>query len=184
MTQRQSNNQWSGGIAAHHVPKIPSAKIRWKSSRLYFLGSRQHPTHWLSSKGLNYQRGVLLISAGVIEGHFEVKMPRGGKITKGVLFLHYNAPAHRTLATRRNWLTLASIVLITYPILRIWHRLTTTCSLDLKNNWKFTLFRPTRRSFFHNFLRSSQITLFFNIPSSGSQVFHVVWKMDQKPSWN
>ena len=28
MTRRQSNNQWSGGIAAHPAPKIPSAKIR------------------------------------------------------------------------------------------------------------------------------------------------------------
>ena len=30
--------------------KIPSEKIRWKSSRLDFLGSRRHPSHWLSSK--------------------------------------------------------------------------------------------------------------------------------------
>jgi hypothetical protein len=28
------------------------------------------------SKGPNYQRGVLLISAGATEGHFEVKKPR------------------------------------------------------------------------------------------------------------
>jgi len=79
--------------------KIPSAKIRWKSSRLDFLGSRRHPPHSLSSKGPNYQRGVLLISAGAIEGHFEGKTPRGGKVTKGVLFLHDNAPAYRALAT-------------------------------------------------------------------------------------
>ena len=57
-------------------PKIPRAKIRWKRSRLEFLESRRHPPHWLSSKGLNYQRGVLLISAGAIEGHFEGKTPR------------------------------------------------------------------------------------------------------------
>jgi len=31
---RQSNNQWRGGIAAHPAPKIPSAVIRWKISRL------------------------------------------------------------------------------------------------------------------------------------------------------
>jgi len=30
MTRRQSNNLWSGGIAARPAPKIPSAKIRWK----------------------------------------------------------------------------------------------------------------------------------------------------------
>ena len=99
MTRRQSNNQWSGGIAAYPAPKIPSTKIRWKSSRLDFLGSRRHSPHWLSSNGPNYQRGVLLISAGAIEGHFEGK--RSGKVTKGVLFLHDNAPAHRALATQK-----------------------------------------------------------------------------------
>jgi len=55
--------------------KIPSGKIRWKSSRLDFLGSRWHPTQ-LSSKGPNYQCGVLLISAGATEGHFKGKTPR------------------------------------------------------------------------------------------------------------
>ena len=73
---RQSNNQWSGGIAAHPPRNIPSAKIHWKISRLVFLESRRHPSHWLPSKGSNYQRGVLLISAGVTEGHFDGKTPR------------------------------------------------------------------------------------------------------------
>jgi len=47
VTRRQSNSQWSDDIAAHPAPlqKIPSAKIRWKSSRLEFLGSRRHPPH-------------------------------------------------------------------------------------------------------------------------------------------
>jgi len=76
MTRRQSNNWWSGGIAVHPAPKIPSAKSRLKSSRLDFLGWRRHPPHSLSSKGPNYQRGVLLISAGAIEGNFEGKTPR------------------------------------------------------------------------------------------------------------
>jgi len=56
--------------------QIPSAIFRWKSSRVDFLGSRRHPPHWLSSKRLKYQRGVLLISAGAKEGHFEGKTPR------------------------------------------------------------------------------------------------------------
>ena len=47
----------------------------------------------------NYQRGVLLISGGAIEGHFEEKTR--GKVTKGVLFLHENAPAHRALAIQK-----------------------------------------------------------------------------------
>jgi hypothetical protein len=45
-----------------------------------------------------YQRGVLLTDAGAIEGHFEGIMPRL-EVTKGVLFLHDNAPAHRALVT-------------------------------------------------------------------------------------
>ena len=56
--------------------KILSAKICWKRSHLDFLGSRRHPSHWLSSKGPNYQRGVLFISAGATEGHSEGKMPQ------------------------------------------------------------------------------------------------------------
>jgi hypothetical protein len=72
--------------------KIPSEKIHWKSSRLNFLGSRWHPPHRLSSKGPNYQRGVLFICAGAIEGLFERK--KRGKFTKWILFLHDNAPVH------------------------------------------------------------------------------------------
>ena len=63
-------------MVAHPAPKIPRAIIRWKSSRLEFLGSTRHPPHSLSSKGPNYRRAVLLISAGAIEGHFEVKTQR------------------------------------------------------------------------------------------------------------
>jgi len=145
MTRRQSNNQWSGGIEAHPAPqKNPSAKIRWKNSRLYFLGSRRYPP-WLSFKGPNYQHGVLLISAGAIEGNFEGKTPRE---------IHQGGSCSRTtmprltgnLQPRRFWPTWASNVLITHPILRIWPRRTATCSLDWKSNWKVVIFRPKRRS--------------------------------------
>ena len=53
-----------------------------------------------------------------------------GKVTNGVLFLHDNAPVHRALATRTNWPTWGSNILITHHTLRIWPRRTTTCSLD------------------------------------------------------
>jgi hypothetical protein len=52
----------------------------------------------LSSKGPNYQCGVLLISAGATEGHFEIKMPR--ECHQGGLVLHNNAPAQWVLATQ------------------------------------------------------------------------------------
>jgi len=59
-----------------HRHKYSECKIRWKISRLDFLGSRQHPPDCLSSKEPKYQRGVLHISAGAIEAHFEGKTPR------------------------------------------------------------------------------------------------------------
>jgi hypothetical protein len=97
---KQQSVEWRHS-ASPRPKKIPSAKIRWNISRLDFLGSRRHPHHLLSSKGPNYRRGVLLISAGAFEGHFEGKTPRGEKVTKGVFFLHDISPAHRALATQK-----------------------------------------------------------------------------------
>ena len=101
MTQRQSSNQWSGGIAAHPAlpQKIPSAKICWKSSRLYFLGSRWYPPIDYLPKGQTINAeyySYLLVQFKDI-----LKEKRPGKVIKGVLFLHDNAPAHRTLATQK-----------------------------------------------------------------------------------
>jgi len=55
-------------------------------------------------------------------------------VTKAVLFLHENGPAHRTLATQKKPAYLGFHVLITHPTLQTWPRQTTTCSLDWKNN--------------------------------------------------
>ena len=99
------------------------SEIHTKHINRIFWRSRWHPHHWLSSKGSNYQRGVLLISAGGIEGHFDRKTPQ--EFHQGGLVI-----------ARRNWLTWASTVLITHPILRIWPRWTTTCSLGWKKQLK------------------------------------------------
>jgi len=147
MTGRQSINQWSDGIAARPDPpqKIPSAKVRWKSSRLNFLGSRRHPPNWLSSKDPNYQRGLLLISAGAIEGHFEGKTPR--EVHKGDLVFARQCPGSPGICNPEetvvpglpvSWSpTLFSgsgpVGLPSFPRTE-------------KNNWKFAIFRPTRRS--------------------------------------
>jgi len=53
-----------------------------------------------------------------------LKEKRRGKLTKLVLFLHDNAPAHWTLATQKK------LFQITHPLLRKWPCWTTTCSLD------------------------------------------------------
>jgi hypothetical protein len=77
ITRRQSNNQWSGGIAPHAAPKNSKCKNSLENfSPWLIFWSRQHPLHWLSYKGPAYQSGVLLISAGANEGHFEWKTSR------------------------------------------------------------------------------------------------------------
>ena len=84
MTRKQSNNQWSGGIVAHPALKYSEYKNPLeKFSPQFFLGSSCHPPHWLSSKGPNYQRGVLLISACAIEGHSEGKTPAAERSPRG-----------------------------------------------------------------------------------------------------
>ena len=130
MTLRQSNKQWSGGIQTHPAPKIPSAKILWKSTRLDFLGSGRHPPHCYLPQGQTttpeYYSSLLVQLKDIL------KEKRRGKVTKGILFLHDKVPAHLALATQKKLAYLGFQCLDHHPILRIWPRRTTTCSLDLK----------------------------------------------------
>jgi len=85
MTRRQSNNQLIGGIAAQPAPKKSECKNPLEKFSPDFWRSKRHSPHLLPSKGPQYQRGVLLISSGAIEGHFEGKTPR--KVHQGGLVL-------------------------------------------------------------------------------------------------
>ena len=130
MTRRQSYNHWSGGIVAHTAPKNSECKNPWNSSRLDLLGSRRHPPHWLSSKGPNYQRRVLVIPAGATEGHFEGKKNAAGRSPRGSCSCTTMPRLTGHLQAKRHWPTWTFNVLITHPILRIWPRRTTTCSME------------------------------------------------------
>ena len=103
MTRRQRNNQWGGGIAAYPPPqkKTPSAKIRWKSSRLDFFGIKTAGILLIDylPKGQTTNAEYYLSLLVQLKDILEEK--RHGKFTKGVLFLHENAPAHRALATQK-----------------------------------------------------------------------------------
>ena len=87
--------EWRHSVST--CPKKFWVKNSLENFSSQFFGIKRCPPHWLYSKGPNYRRGVLIISAGAIEGHFEGKKPR--KVTKVVWFLHNNALAHRTLTT-------------------------------------------------------------------------------------
>jgi hypothetical protein len=77
---------------------IPSAKIRLKRSRFFFNQDSILLIYYLpKSQTINaeYYSSLLVQLKGILkeEGH--------GKVTKSVLFLDENAPAHRALATQK-----------------------------------------------------------------------------------
>jgi len=160
MTRTQSNNQWSGGIAAHPAPENSECKNPLENFSPRFLESRQLPPHWLSSKGPNYQRGVLLISVGAIEWYFEGKT-RSGNSPRGSW--SYTTIPRLTvhLQPRRNWPTWVSNVLFTHPILRIRPRWTTSCSLDWKTIERLSFFVRRRRHLFRGDLVGRKIFWIF-----------------------
>ena len=102
MILRKSNNQWSGGIAAHPTPK----EFRLQKSAEKFLGS----IFW-------DQDGILLIndlpkgqtinaeyySSLLVQLKDVLKEKRRGNVTKEALFLHDNARLTGHLQPRRNW---------------------------------------------------------------------------------
>jgi len=105
MTRIQSNNQWSGGIAAHSAPQTSECKNPLENfSPLFF---------WEGWGG--DQEGILLIEylpkdqtinaeyylSLLVQLKGILKVKRRGKVTKGVLFLHDNIPAHWTLAIQQ-----------------------------------------------------------------------------------
>jgi len=100
VTRKQSNNPWSGGIAAHPAPKYSECKnslvkflasIFWDQDCILLIdclpkGQTINAEYYLS----------LLVQLKVI-----LMEKRRGKVTKEVLFLHDNASAHRALATQK-----------------------------------------------------------------------------------
>ena len=100
MTRRQSNNKWTGGIAAHAVQKNSECKnplervlawIFWDQDGILL-------TDYLpKGKTVNakYYSSLLVQLKDIL------KEKRCGKVSKGVLFLHDNSPAHRSLANQK-----------------------------------------------------------------------------------
>ena len=94
------NNQWSGGIASHLAPRNSQCK---------------NPLEKFSPRFLWDQDGILFIdylpkdqtinaeyySSLLVQLKDILKEKHCGKVTKGVLFLHNNAPAHQALATQK-----------------------------------------------------------------------------------
>ena len=103
MTRRQSNNQWSGGIAAHPAPKNSECKNQLEKFSPRFSFGIKTASSWL----IIFERAKLLtrINPHLCWCNWRIFWRKSrGKITKAVLFLHENAPAHRALATKETGL--------------------------------------------------------------------------------
>jgi len=127
MTQSQSNNQWSGGIAAHPAPINSECKNPLEKFSPRFFGIKT-----TSSSLIIFQRAKLSTESHLCWCNWRTyrKEKCHRKATKGVLFLHDNAPAHRALATQKKLAYLGFQCLDHPPFLRIWPRQTTTYFLD------------------------------------------------------
>ena len=139
MTHRQSNNQCSGGIAANPAPKNSECKnpLEKFSPRVFGIKT--------TSSALIIFQMAKLSTRGITHlcwckwRTFWRKNP-AGRSTRGSCSCTTMPRLTGHLQPRRNWPTWASSVLITHPILRIWPRRTTTCSLDWKNSERSPFF--------------------------------------------
>jgi len=100
MTRRQSNNQWTGGIAAH--PGLKKFRVQKSAGKvlasIFWDQDGIIPIDYLpkgQTINAEYYSSLLVQLKDILKGK------RRGKVTKGVLFLHDNAPAHRALATQK-----------------------------------------------------------------------------------
>ena len=121
MTRRQNVNQWSGGIASQSTSQ---KKIAGKDLTSRFWDQDDILLNDYIPKGQTINAEYCL--SLLVQLKDILKEKRRGKLTKLVLFLHDNAPAHWTLATQKK------LFQITHPLLRKWPCWTTTCSLDWK----------------------------------------------------
>ena len=134
MARRQSNSQWSGGIVAHPTPKNSECENPMEkfSPRLFGIKTA-------SCSVIIFQRAKLSTRSIT---HlcwcrwrtFWRKNAAGSHQVS--LVLARQCPGSPGSCTSR--------ILITHPILRIWPRRTTNCSLDWKHNWNVTILLPRR----------------------------------------
>ena len=100
MTRQQSNNQWSGGIAAHPAPKNFECENPLEKFLPQFFWD-QDDISLIDYLPKGQTINAEYYSSLLVQLKDILKEKRCGKVTKGLLFLHDNASAHQALATQR-----------------------------------------------------------------------------------
>ena len=103
MTRWQSNNQWSGGIEAHPAQKNSECKnpLGNFSPRFNFLGIKTAFSTLIIFQRAKLSTRSITHLCWCNWRTFWRKNTGRGKVTKGALFLHESAPAHRALVTQK-----------------------------------------------------------------------------------
>jgi len=122
MTRRQSNNQWSGGLAAHPAPKNSECKNPLEKFSPRFLGIKT-----ASSSLIIFQRAKLstrsITQLCWCNWRIFWRKNVAGRLPRGSCSCTTMPLLTGHLQSRRNWPTWPPNVLITNLILRIWpHR--------------------------------------------------------------
>ena len=123
MTRRQSNNQWSGGIAAHPAPRNSDCKNPLERFWPRFFGIKRASTSLII-----FQRAklsTLTITHLCFCNWRTFWRKNAARSSRGSCFCMTMPRLTVLLQPRRNWPTWTSIVLITHLVLRIWLRRTT-----------------------------------------------------------
>jgi len=101
MTRRQSNNQWSDGIAAHPAPKNSECKNPMEKFSPRIFGIKTASFSLIIFQKAKLSTRSITHLCWCNWRTFWRKNARRIKVTEGVLFLHDNAPAHSALATQK-----------------------------------------------------------------------------------
>jgi len=121
MSQRQSNNQWSGGIAAHPAPKDSKCKNPQENFSPRIFGIKME-----SSSLIIFQRAKLSMRSITdlcwCNWRTFWRKNAAGRPPRWSCSCTTMPRLTGHLQSRRNWPTWASNVLITNPTLRIWPR--------------------------------------------------------------
>ena len=139
MTRRQSNSQRRGSIAGHPAPKNSDCKNPPENFSPRFFGIKT-----TSSTFIIFWRANLTTRSitHLCWWNWRIfwRKNAAGKSPRRSCSCTIISRLTVHLQPRRNWSTWVSSFLITHPILRIWPRRTTTCSLDWKKPLKFRQF--------------------------------------------
>jgi len=142
---KQQSMDWRHSVSSR--PKNRGAKISWKSSRLDFFGIKTATSSLIIFQRARLSTRSIAHLYWCNWGTFWRKNFDRGKVTKGVLFLHDNVPAHRALATQEIMVFLGFQFLDNLPYYRDLDPSDYHLFPGLKKQMEvLSIFRPTRRS--------------------------------------